>query len=427
MIPCFWYRTFSVEEKVDPHTFRLRGMPGTSVLWSTSVQRLRRSLPGVLLRHKGSAIHWAAWRIDSNPGVVRHHHHGQDEPAPGPRLSSAAWRPVLQRPTQERRHLPPGHRSVGAKPVVGRRVAAFGDAGVGQGTDVSGEGVTGRVEKTRRGKEVHLGAAPGLSLSDSELRQVRHHAVLGHGLAVQAIRARGPAGTKVGFAENIRAAVPLMDTPEYVAAAEKATRERNAGYMTVMLEGRYTDEYLAEAGNGSPRFTDEELRTISSPVDFVGINVYKPGWYVEPSDQPPGYHDIPVNASHPKMFSSWHVFDPEVLYWAPRQMQSIWGATSIYITENGCGASDQVADDGRVYDSDRVMFLRACLGQLQRATAEGVPVDGYFLWSAQDNFEWMDGYGTRFGLIYVDFDTLERTPKLSAEWFREASRRNAVV
>src|SRR5690606_10583174 len=77
-----------------------------------------------------------------------------------------------------------------------------------------------------------------------------------------------------------------------------------------------------------------------------------------------------------------------------------------------------------VYDSDRVMFLRACLGQLQRATAEGVPVDGYFLWRAQDNFEWMDGYGTRFGLIYVDFDTLERTPKLSAEWFREASRRN---
>jgi len=158
-------------------------------------------------------------------------------------------------------------------------------------------GYQGLTVRVGGGKEVHLGAAPGLSLSDSELRQVRHHAVLGHGLAVQAIRARGPAGTKVGFAENIRAAVPLMDTPEYVAAAEKATRERNAGYMTVMLEGRYTDEYLAEAGNGSPRFTDEELRTISSPVDFVGINVYKPGWYVEPSDQPPGYHDIPVNAS----------------------------------------------------------------------------------------------------------------------------------
>ena len=62
-----------------------------------------------------------------------------------------------------------------------------------------------------------------------------------------------------------------------------------------------------------------------------------------------------------------------------------------------------MAEDGRVYDTDRVMFLRACLGQLQRATSEGVPVNGYFHWSAQDNFEWVDGFGNRFGLIYVDF------------------------
>ena len=108
-------------------------------------------------------------------------------------------------------------------------------------------------------------------------------------------------------------------------------------------------------------------------------------------------------------------------------MQSLWGATSIYVTENGCAAEDAPANDGHVYDSDRVMFLRGCLGRLQRATSEGMPVDGYFLWSAQDNFEWRDGFGNRFGLIYVDFDTLERIPKLSAEWFREAALRNAVV
>ena len=277
------------------------------------------------------------------------------------------------------------------------------------------------------GKTLQLGGAPGLRLSDSELKQVRHHAVLGHGLAVQAIRAHGPAGTKVGFAENIRVAVPIIDAPEYVAAAEAATRERNAGFMTVMLEGRYTDAYLAEAGGETPKFTDDELATIASPLDFVGINVYRPGWYVEPSDTPPGYREIPINASHPKMQSSWHVLDPEVMYWAPRQMQSIWDAKSIFITENGCAAADVMTDDGKVFDTDRVMFLRACLGQLQRATSEGVPVDGYFLWSAQDNFEWVDGYGNRFGLIYVDFDTLERTPKLSAEWFRQAARQNAVV
>jgi len=277
------------------------------------------------------------------------------------------------------------------------------------------------------GKTIQLGGAPAMRLTDAELKQVRHHAVLGHGLAVEAIRASAPSGTKVGFAENIRVAVPIIDEPEHVKAAEAATRERNAGFMTVMLEGHYTDEYLAEAGGGSPTFTDDELKTIASPLDFVGINVYRPGWYVEASDDRPGYREIPINASHPHMLSSWHVLDAEVMYWAARQMQSIWDAKSIFITENGCATSDVVADDGRIHDTDRVMFMRAYLGQLQRATSEGVPVDGYFHWSAQDNFEWVDGYGNRFGLIYVDFETLERTPKLSAGWFREAARRNAVV
>jgi beta-glucosidase len=277
------------------------------------------------------------------------------------------------------------------------------------------------------GTTLHLGAAPGLVLDDRDLNQVRHHAVLGHGLAVQAIRASSPAGTKVGFAENMRCAVPAIDTPEYVKAAETATREENARFLTVLLEGRYTDRYLAEAGADAPRFTEDELKTIASPLDFVGINVYRPNSYVAPSDDPSGYRDIPFSASHPRMQSEWHLFDPEVMYWAPRHARSIWGAESIYITENGCAAADTVAGDGRVDDSDRVMFMRACLSQLQRATSDGVPVDGYFYWSSMDNFEWIYGYGNRFGLIYVDFETQQRTPKLSAEWFREASRRNAVV
>jgi hypothetical protein len=192
------------------------------------------------------------------------------------------------------------------------------------------------------------------------------------------------------------------------------------------LEGRYTDGYLAEAGGDAPKFTDEELETIASPLDFVGINLLA-RLVRRAVRRAAGYRDIPINASHPKMQSSWHVLDPEVMYWAPRQVQPLWGAKSIFITENGCGASDVVAAEGRVYDSDRVMFLRACLGPLQRATAEGVPVDGYFLWSAQDNFEWMDGFGNRYGLIYVDFETQQRIPKLSAEWVREAARQNAVV
>ena len=277
------------------------------------------------------------------------------------------------------------------------------------------------------GQSFHVSIAPGLTLSPAELNQVRHHAVLGHGSAVQAIRARGRTGTKVGFAEIMLPAVPLLGTAEHIQAAETATRELNAPFLTVMLEGRYTDAYLEAAGADAPRFTDDELRTIASPLDFAGINVYRPECYVLASDEPPGYRTVPISASHPKMHAGWHILDPEVMYWALRHVRSLWDPRSIFITENGCAADDVVADDGHVYDTDRVMFLRGFLGQLQRATAEGVPVDGYFHWSAQDNLEWNAGFGNRFGLVYVDFETQRRTLKLSAEWFREAASQNAVV
>ena len=211
------------------------------------------------------------------------------------------------------------------------------------------------------GKTYQVLLAPALVLSNAELNQVRHHAVLAHGLSVQAIRARSKRGTKVGFADNAEVAVPIADTPENVKAAEAATREFNAPFLTVMLEGRYTDAYLQSAGKDAPKFTDDELKTIGAPLDFVGVNEYRPAQYVEASEEPPGYRIIPISASHPKMKSGWHIYDPEVLYWGPRQLQSIWGAKSIYITENGCAAEDVVAEDGRVYDTDRVMFLRGML------------------------------------------------------------------
>jgi beta-glucosidase len=268
--------------------------------------------------------------------------------------------------------------------------------------------------------------APGLKLPRARLNQVRHHAVLAHGLAVQAIRAKSRQGTKVGPAENITAGVPVIETPQHIAAAEHYTREINAGYLTVILEGRYTDAFLASTGEDAPKFTPEDLKIISSPLDFVGINVYVPK-YVRAIDAAPGYEALAFSKSHPRMASSWHFIGPESLYWAPRHLVKLWNVEDIYITENGCGAADDPAADGVVCDSDRIMFLRNYLTQLQRATAEGVPVRGYFHWSSMDNFEWSAGYGTRFGLIYVDYATLKRTPKLSASFFREVAARNRVA
>jgi beta-glucosidase len=206
--------------------------------------------------------------------------------------------------------------------------------------------------------------APGLKLPLGEFNQVRHHAVLAHGLAVQAIRANGRSGTKVGPAENIETAVPLIESPEHIKAAQAATRERNAPFLTVMLEGKYTDTYLEEAGKDAPKFTDEDLKVIGSPLDFVGINVYCPMVYVVASDETPGWRNVPFAKGHAKAAVNNFPIGPECLYWAPKFVQSLWGAKEIFITENGCAGDEVIADDGNIYDTDRVMFVRAHLTQL---------------------------------------------------------------
>lgn len=283
------------------------------------------------------------------------------------------------------------------------------------------------VELIVQGKPVRLHIAPGLTLDEAALNQVRHHAILGHGLAVQAIRASGKQGTKVGPAENMPHAVPIFDSPEHVKAAEKATRDLNVHFLGPMLDGKYDDNFLRSAGKDAPKFNDDDFKAIGSPLDFVGINVYIPRYYAMAADEPAGYKKIPFNVSHPKMFSSWHTLVPECQYWAPRLLNSIWKLKEIYITENGCAASDVVAADGNVYDSDRIMYLRNGMMHQQRATAEGIPLKGSFYWSTMDNLEWTDGFGTRFGLIYVDFKTLKRIPKMSAKVYSEMIKQNKVV
>jgi beta-glucosidase len=176
------------------------------------------------------------------------------------------------------------------------------------------------------------------------LNQARHHAVLAHGLAVQAIRAKARRGTKVGPAENLAVGVPVVETAEHIAAAERYTRETNAGYLTVMLEGRYTDAFLSKAGADAPKFTPEDLKAIGSPLDFVGINVYMPQ-YVRAVTAAPGYQTVEFSKSHPRTASSWHLIGPEALYWAPRHLSTLWNIKDIYITENGCGMADEPAAD----------------------------------------------------------------------------------
>lgn len=267
--------------------------------------------------------------------------------------------------------------------------------------------------------------APGLKLDAQRLAQLNHYVVLAHGMSVHAIRAHAKPGTKVGIAENVQATTPVIESPEHIEAARRAMREQNASYLTVVHEGRYTDLYLKRLGANAPKFTAEEMTVIKSPMDFVGINIYQPT-YVRADDSEKGYAVVNPTASYPHMNSPWLYVGPESLYWAPKLVAEIWKVKEIYITENGASSTDVLTPDGHVYDTGRVMYLRNYLTQLHRAVAEGVPVKGYFLWSLLDNFEWADGYDKRFGIIFVDFVTQKRTPKLSATFYKDVIRDNRV-
>jgi beta-glucosidase len=267
--------------------------------------------------------------------------------------------------------------------------------------------------------------APGLKLDAGRVAQLNHYAVLGHGLAVQAIRAAAP-GAKVGLADNVDATTPVFDAPEHVEAATKAMRLVNSSFLTVIREGSYPDLYLKFMGANAPKFTAEEMKIIGSPLDFQGLNIYQP-MFISAADTPAGFAIVPPPASYPHMYSDWLTIGPEAIYWAPKLADKLWDLKEIYITENGASSADVMTSQGTVMDTDRTMFLRNYLTQLHRAVDEGVPVKGYFLWSLLDNYEWADGYEKRFGITYVDFKTQQRTPKLSSHFYRAVIERNGLA
>src|SRR5580698_9053803 len=267
--------------------------------------------------------------------------------------------------------------------------------------------------------------APGLKLANGLVNQVRHHGILAHGLGVQALRANTPSGTEVGLAENAVVFVPVIETEEHVKAAQRATRLGNAPFLTALMEGKYPDEYLAHEGANAPKVEPGDMQAIGSPLDFVGLNIYTPT-YVRADDSPMGFAVEPAPTSYPHMASPWLTLGPECIYWGARNVCDLWKPKGIFITENGTSSDDVLTPSGRIEDTDRVMYLRNHLTHLHRAASEGYPVKGYFLWSLLDNFEWADGYSKRFGIHYVDFKTQKRTPKLSAEWYRDVIAKNMV-
>ena len=255
--------------------------------------------------------------------------------------------------------------------------------------------------------------------------QTYHHALLCHGHGVRAVREHGGKGARVGLTDNSESPIPLSETKEDIAAARAAYVERNCRIMEPICRGRYSADYLRAAGKLRPVWEKDDFKLITLPTDFLGLNLYRADYIRAGSRGRP--EAIPFPANYPTADCNWLQHTPEVMYWGPRWAREVYGVKAIYITENGAGYQDKPAANGEVLDLHRRNYVRACLKELHRAITERVPVKGYFLWSFMDNFEWMDGYSTRFGLCYTDYATQKRTPKLSAHWYSRVMAENRVV
>ncbi|POX53229.1 GH1 family beta-glucosidase [Streptomyces sp. Ru72] len=265
-----------------------------------------------------------------------------------------------------------------------------------------------------------LGAhAPGRQLMFDAL-PVAHHQLLAHGLAVRALRAAGM--TDIGIANSHGPTWPASGEQEDVEAAEFYDVLLNRLFSDPLLLGRYPDGI----GELMPGDVHCDLKVIAEPVDWYGINYYAPtrvgapkgaeiefGGLTLPAGLPFSVREI---EGHPVTDFGWPVV-PEALTELLTGFRARYGdrLPPVVITENGCSYEG-------VDDQERIAYLDGHIRALHRALEAGVDVRGYFVWSLLDNFEWAEGYARRFGLVHVDYKTLERTPKASYGWLRDLLR-----
>jgi beta-glucosidase len=268
--------------------------------------------------------------------------------------------------------------------------------------------------------------APGRKESAAVVNQTYHHALLCHGHGVRAVRQFGGEGARVGLTDNCDVSVPVTETPADIAAAKAWFTEKNAHLLGAIHGKGYSQAYIDRVGADAPRMQPFDFDLISLPTDFLGLNIYT-ATYVRAGRNGQPYEVLSLPPNYPRADSPWLNLIPQAIYWAPRMCHELYGHASIFITENGCGYNDEPVVNGEVHDLHRRDYLRSHLREVHRAIADGVPIDGYFLWSFIDNYEWEDGYERRFGIVHCDFATQVRTPKLSARYYAEVMRTRTIL
>ena len=264
------------------------------------------------------------------------------------------------------------------------------------------------------GGYLHGALAPG-HRNRFEAPIATHHLLRAHGAAVAAYRAQGR--HEIGIVVNLEPKYPASEDDADRAATLRADAYMNRQYLDAVLLGRYPHELSEIFGEAWPAWPAEDMALMAQPVDFVGINYYTRNvTRFEPAKWPVRAGPVKQKlATYTE--TGWEVF-PQGLLDTLLTVKERYGNPRVYITENGAAFFDPpVATDGQVADPLRVDYLRRHLLAVHAAIAAGVDVEGYFAWSLLDNFEWSLGYSKRFGIVHVNFETQERTPKDSARYY----------
>ena len=264
--------------------------------------------------------------------------------------------------------------------------------------------------------------APFLKLAPRDVLKCCHNVLLACGRAEKIIRKTSNRPVQIGTAQAYWPSIPK--TPEDYEAAREDTFACHRDYGSVALWmdplvfGRYPEDYLKWMSENGVVPTKKDMAIIRSKMDFIGFNTYS-GNMVTSKDGKP--ERLTPEPSVPKTDMRWNVY-PDCMYYGPKYLYERYGLPLV-CTENGVALAEWKDVDGRILDYSRVDFIKRYLRSLDRAAQE-VPVKGYFHWSFIDNFEWAEGFSKKFGLVHIDYETGERTPKESAYYYKDVIETN---
>jgi beta-glucosidase len=265
--------------------------------------------------------------------------------------------------------------------------------------------------------------APGIR-DHSAAFAATHHLLLGHGLAVERLRAAAAPQTRIGIALNQTVADSASHAPSDVAAARRVDGNNNRMYLDPVLLGRYPEDMMRWLRDrvDVAVVSDGDLEVINRPIDYLGVNYYRRSLVraVAHGENADDLFDAEVVVPDDIALTAvnWPVQPDGLRDLLVHIRDEYPTAPPLLVTENGA-AFDEVVVDGEVDDPQRVAYLRAHIAAVREAIDKGVDVRGYFIWSLLDNFEWAEGYTARFGIVYVDYATQQRIPKSSARWLRD--------